>query len=393
MSAADGACDGGCIAPEPGGSPDSMAIDESIVREHIAHVVDLLRASGFAAVIVFHSSNMLAFTGTPHASSDRLCCGAVTHEGRVVVVCPRFERPAVAGAERVATVSTWEEHEDPYACFAEALRAAGVRGGRVGLDGRTWIDAAARLRGACEGLTLEPGEALLREVRICKSAAEQEAMRAAHRRGEQVYAKVGELIRPGVREVDVERELAAWFEPRGLRVKPLVQSGPNGAVPHNTANERVLREGDAVVVDSVTQTRGYTNDLTRTFVLGRPSEKLARAYRAVRAAQAAVFEAARPGLTCGRLDEIARRVIAEAGFGEFFIHRLGHGIGIECHEPPYLVAGSAEVLRPGMCCTVEPGVYVPGEFGVRIEDDIIVTADGCEVIRGTLPTDVSAAFR
>jgi Xaa-Pro aminopeptidase len=172
----------------------------------------------------------------------------------------------------------------------------------------------------------------------------------------------------------------------------MIQSGPNAAIPHNPTGERRLQEGDAIVVDSVVQFNGYYNDLTRTFALGEPPPRAKQAYRAVRRAQQAAIEAARPGIACEKLDRIARGIIAEAGFGQYFAHRLGHGIGIEVHEPPYLVGGNRETLRPGMCMSVEPGVYIPGEFGIRIEDDILITEDGCEVIRGGLSTDVTHAF-
>ncbi len=367
-------------------------IPETIVRENVARLRDLMQPEDFAAVLIFHTSNMLAFTGTPHAASDRLTCGAVTRDGEVHVICPAFERPAVAGAENVATVHTWEEHEDPYRFFAEALRKAGVRSGRLGVDGRIWLRAWHDFGEACGGLQLQSAEALLREVRIIKSPAAQELLRAAHRRGEQVFFKLREMIRPGVSELELYRKLHTNFNQESLAIDPMIQSGPNGAIPHNPPSQRRLQDGDNLVVDSVIVVDGFNNDLTRTFAIGEPSPRAKQAYQAVRCAQAAAIEAARPGVECGELDRIARAIITEAGFGQFFTHRLGHGMGIECHEPPYLVGGNTEKLRPGMCMTVEPGTYVPGEFGVRIEDDILIAEDGCELIRGKLPTDVTDAF-
>ena len=207
-----------------------------------------------------------------------------------------------------------------------------------------------------------------------------------------MFFKLREMIQPGVSELELYRELHAHYAKEGLAVDPLIQSGPNGSVPHNPPGQRRLQEGDNLVVDSVIVVDGFTNDLTRTYALGEPSPRAKQAYQAVRRAQAAAIEAARPGVACGELDRIARAIITEAGFGEFFTHRLGHGMGIEGHEPPYLVGGNAERLRPGMCMSVEPGTYVPGEFGVRIEDDILITEDGCEVIHGELATDVTDAF-
>lgn len=372
--------------------PVDQDIPESIVHEHITRLQELMRAQDFAAVLVFDTSNMLAFTGTPHASSDRLACAAVTRDGDVRVVCPAFERSAVARAESIASVHTWEEHEDPYRCFAEALAQAGVRSGKLGVDGRIWLQSWYRVIAACEPLELCLAEALIREVRICKSPAEQDLLRGAHRRGERVFLKLSEMMRPGISELELQGELSAHFSRQGLKLSPMIQSGPNGAIPHNPTGQRILQPGDTVVVDSVTVARGYHNDLTRTYAVGQPPHRAKEAYQAVRRAQAAAIEAARPGVRCGELDRIARQVIGEAGFGECFIHRLGHGIGLECHEPPYLVRGNEEELRPGMCMTVEPGIYVRGEFGIRLEDEILITEDGCELISGELQTDVTDAF-
>jgi len=368
------------------------SIPEHIVHEHVARLRELMRQDDLAAVLVFDPSNMLAFTGTPHAASDRLTCGTVTREGEVIVACPAFERPAVSGAESIATVHTWEEHEDAYRCFADALNQAGVRAGKLGVDGRIWLEAWQRFAAVCDWLELRSAENLIREVRICKSPAEQELLRTAHRKGERVFLALQEMVRPGVSEIELQRELVQRFEPQGVVLNPLIQSGPNAAVPHNPTGERALQEGDAIVVDSVIHVDGYNNDLTRTYALGDPSPRAKKAYKTVRKAQAAAIEAARPGVECGELDRIARQIITEAGFGEYFLHRLGHGMGIECHEPPYLVGGNTEKLRAGMCMSVEPGIYVRGEFGIRIEDDILITEDGCEVIRGELPTDVTDAF-
>lgn len=368
------------------------AIPTEIVREHVARLADLMAEGDHSAVILFHPSNMLAFAGTPHASSDRLTCAAVTREGQVHLVCPAFERPAVAAAETLAAVHTWQETENPYEVFAGALRRAGVRRGVVGVDGRMWLEAWRGFQAAFEGITLRPVELMLREVRICKSPAEQALLRAAHARGEQVFLALRDMLRAGVTERRLHKEAQTRMQILGVAVDPMIQSGPNGAIPHNPTGERALAPGDNVVVDSVITLHGYINDLTRTYAVGEPSPRARAAYRAVREAQAAAIAAARPGVECGALDRTAREIIEQAGFGPYFTHRLGHGIGVEGHEPPYLHGTNAERLRPGMAMTIEPGVYVPGEFGVRIEDCILISETGCEVIRGALPTDVSEAF-
>lgn len=372
--------------------PVAPSIPASIVRENIARLQDLLRSEDFAAVIVFDAPNMLAFTGTPHSSWDRLTCGAVVRDGGVHLVCPAFERPGVAGAEPHATIHTWREEENPCDVLATAMRAAGLGKGRVAVDSRTWLGVYHAFRDALAPAELTPEDHLLREVRICKSPAAQALLRAAHRKGERLFLELQQLIRPGVSERDLATALQERLNDDEFRVIPMIQSGPNGAIPHNPTGARIVQEGDNVVVDSVTTTDGFTNDLTRTYAVGEPSKRAREAYEAVRAAQQAAIAKVAPGIECREIDRAAREVIDQAGFGEFFTHRVGHGMGIECHEPPYLNGGNTEKLRPGMCFTIEPGVYVPGEFGVRIEDDVLVTEAGCEVIRGDLPTDVSPAF-
>ena len=367
-------------------------IPAEIVREHIERLTALMREQDVAATLLFHPSNMLAFTGTTHSAWDRLVCGAITREGEALVLCPAFERPGVAEETSVPTIHTWVEEEDAYARFATLLADAGVSSGRVAVDGRMWIDTWRRFEHALGGRELVDGEPLLREVRMCKSPAEVRLLQRAHERGEQVFLALRDMIRAGVSELELQREVARRFAAEGLAAAPMIQTGANGAIPHHLPDETVIEPGDIVVIDSVVIVDAYHNDLTRTFAVGSISDRAHDAYHTVRRAQAAAIEAARPGVACGDLDGIARRVIADAGYGEYFTHRLGHGMGIECHEPPFLVGGNRETLRPGNCVTIEPGIYIPGEFGIRIEDDIVITDDGCQVLRGELMTDVSEGF-
>lgn len=363
------------------------AIPSPIVREHQAYLASLLAEQDFAAAILFDPANLLAFVGTSHGPWDRLTCGAITREGAGVLVCPSFERPTVRGADAHATIHECRETEDAFARFATALAQAGVRGGRVLLDERMWLTAREALAAALPHVELQTDPGLLREVRVCKSAAELNCMDAAQRDGERLYQLLTELVRPGVSELAIYGAARERMARDGIAIDPMVQSGPNSAIPHQLTGDRLLQEGDTVVIDSVVNRDGYFNDLTRTFTLGEIGSRAKRAYQAVRDAQEAAIAAARPGIECRELDAIARNIITQAGFGEFFTHRLGHGLGLEIHEPPYLNGANAERLRVGMCMTIEPGVYVPSEFGIRIEDDIVITENGCRRL-GALATDV-----
>ena len=270
----------------------------------------------------------------------------------------------------------------------KALKQAALQAREAGA---TRFCMGAAYRGPTDKQVEKIGE-MIREVRICKSELEQNALRGAHRRGERAFLEMKSIIRGGASEIELQRELAEKLAPEGISITPMVQSGPNGAIPHNPTGDRKLQEGDTVVMDSVTPFDGYFNDITRTYAIGEPSDRAKKAYRTVRRAQQAAIDAAKPGVECQQLDKIARGIITDAGFGEFFTHRLGHGLGIEVHEPPFLVGGNTEKLRAGMCVTMEPGIYVPGEFGIRIEDDVLITETGCEVISGELTTDVTDAF-
>ena len=367
-------------------------IPEPVVQEHVARLVSLMQANDVDATVIFHPSNLLAFLGTDHGSSDRLSCGVITNRGDVLYFCPGFEAPDVANQTHVPQIVPWTDGQNAYEVMADTLRQLDVRTGVMALDGRTWLSAFNAIESACDGFELADGEPLLREVRICKSPLEIELMRNAHLKGERVYEFLKTQVAAGKTEREVRTAANEHFAPEGLHVFPYVQTGPMGAVPHHLSDDTVMQPGHTVVIDSVVIVNRYFNDLTRTFAIGEPSAKAKEAYKVVRAAQAAGIAAAKPGAACGAVDAAARAVIEVAGFGEYFTHRLGHGLGVEVHEPPYFVAGSDEPLRPGMVMTVEPGIYIPGEFGIRIKDDIVITEAGCEVIRGDLKTDVTDVF-
>ncbi len=367
-------------------------IPVAVFREHIHRLAEQLRATGLDAALIFHPANMLAFCGTSHAAWDRLTCGLVTRAGEVHVLGPEFERPALGGPDSPARIHTWREEESAYSRFADLLCETGLSRARIGVDGRTWIEAWRAFEQAAGGATFVDGEPALREVRLIKSQAERELMRAAHRSGEGLFLAARSLLRAGTSEIELHRALRQHMAASGVDADPMVQSGPNASVPHNATGQRLIRAAETVVIDSVIIRDGFMNDLTRTYALEDPGPRVRSAYRAVRDAHDAAIAAARAGVECRTLDRIARDVITRAGFGPHFTHRLGHGIGIDCHEPPYLNGANPERLRAGMCTTIEPGIYVPGEFGIRIEDVIIIEDDGCEVIRGALPTDVSDAF-
>jgi len=370
-----------------------VAISPRLVRQHVEYAIPLLAGESADGLLLFSPANILGFTGVPLQPGDRLVCGLLAQSGDVVLVCPAFEAPEPASLPPKTSVVTWQEHEDPYATTAAAAERIGLAKGTILLDPQTWTDAQRRISKALPKATLTEDPGLLRTVRITKSADEIEAIADSCRRVGRIYAQIAALIKPGITEIDLAfQAVAALGDNARLRELPMVQSGPNAAVPHRSTGERALAEGDCVIVDYYQPNQAYWGDMTRTFAVGRPDDEARRAYHAVRDAQRAAIAACRPGVECEDIDRAARKVIEDAGFANHFIHRLGHGIGLDGHEPPYLVRGNDERLAPGMCVTIEPGIYVPGKFGIRIEDVVTITDAGCRVLSSEVQTDVSDAF-
>jgi D-alanyl-D-alanine dipeptidase len=278
--------------------------------------------------------------------------------------------PALADLDVVA----YDETEDPYARLAEALGR--VAPASIALSNDAWAAVLLRLQELWPAARFRPATPLLRELRMRKSAAEIEALARAGRVDDDVFDKLRSVGLRGRSEREVGRMLEDMLRDRGLTdVWQIVGSGPNSASPHHFSGDRVIAEGDAVVLDYGGALDGYQADITRTIHVGRPDDEFVHVYEIVRQAQEAGIGAAGPGVRAQDVDRAARSVIEAAGYGDFFIHRTGHGIGLEVHEEPYIVAGNELALEPGMTFSVEPGVYLPGRFGVRIEDIVAIGHD------------------
>lgn len=369
-------------------------ISAEIVQQHVARLAELLKSNRADGLLVFAESNILGFCGVPLAPSDRLVCGLINADAEVAIVVPGFEADIAASAPTGTRLFSWQEHESPYAALKDAAEALGIASGKIFLDGRTWLDTQVQITESLNQATCLPDLGLIETVRITKTPEEIKAITAACEHTGQIYRLVGERLQPGISEMNLARDVLDTLRRRGLEpVGDLIQGGESGSVPHQRTGTRVFREGDAVIVDFVCRREGYLGDMTRTFGVGHVSDEIRQAYEAVKAAQRAGIEAIQPGVECQSVDAAARQVIEDAGFGEYFVHRLGHGIGLDIHEAPYLVRGNRRMLENGMCVTVEPGIYVPGRFGIRIEDVVAVTPNGHQILSKSVPTNVSPAFR
>ncbi len=349
-------------------------------KDRLARAASATAEAGFDALLVTPGPDLRYLAGYDAKPLERLTCLVLPAHSEPVLVVPFLERPA-AEASGVADlglkIADWQETDDPIALVASLLPATMTR---YGLDDHMWAEKVLRFR---EGL---PGEqalagAVLRELRIRKTADEVASLRRAGAAIDRVHARMGEWLRAGRTEREVGRDIADAIVAEGhVRADfVIVGSGPNGASPHHDLSDRVIEVGDAVVVDiGGTTPEGYCSDETRTYAVGEPDPEFRRYYEILLRAQIAACEAVRPGVTAQDVDRAARAVIVDGGYGEFFVHRTGHGIGLEGHEHPYIVEGNTEPLAEGMAFSVEPGIYLPGRHGARIEDIVVCTADGGE---------------
>lgn len=371
-------------APAWLGSPD---VSPLYPVDRLFRAQEAARAADVDALLLTPGADLRYLTGYNAHASERLTCLVLPAEGDPLLVVPVLEVPLVAASPAGATgleVRGWAETDDPFAAVAVHF---GRPVARVAVGNRAWAEHALRLRDALGDPVLTLAGSLLRELRMVKSAAEVDALRRAGQANDRVHERTGEWLRPGRSEREVGRDIAAAILAEGHVSADftIVGSGPNGASPHHELSDRTIESGDVVVVDiGGTTAEGYCSDSTRTYVCGgRAPGEVADYYAVLHAAQRAATAAVAPGVTPHEVDAAARDVITEAGYGEFFIHRTGHGIGLEVHEDPYIVAGNAEPLRPGMAFSVEPGIYLPGRHGARIEDIVVCTDDGVEALNVT----------
>jgi len=359
--------------PAPALPPMPPPLPKEAFRQRQDEVREEMRRRRIDALFVTPSTNLRYLANLSIGRSERLTALLLPVSGPAVVVTPFFERPRSEKDGVFDRIETWQESEDPFALCGKVLGT----GRTVAVEGSTAIHAADRLR-AEAGAALRDGTDLLDALREVKSPAEQGFIRAAGVRTVAAIEATWARLRAGMTEREGAAILSEEFERVGTPSDGLVQFGPSSALPHGGPGGRRLSPGDVVLIDCGCRIEGYTSDITRTAAFGHAGEKVRRVYDVVERAQRAGIEALRAGVAGEKVDAAARKVIVDAGFGEFFTHRLGHGLGMDGHEPPYLVSGNARPLAAGNVETVEPGVYLPGEFGVRIEDDYAVTAGGSE---------------
>ena len=355
--------------------------DSEVYARRLAAAATGAGEAGLAGLVVTPGYDLRYLTGSRAQTFERLTALVIPASGRPTVVVPRLELAALresAVGELGLDVSDWVDGEDPYGLVADSLGGHARAAVADSMPALHLLPLAQRL-GTVPVLATE----VLARLRMVKDAAEIKALRTAGAAIDRVHAKVPGFLRPGRTESQVAADIAEAIVAEGHSEPAfiIVGSGPNGADPHHECSDRELRAGDIVVVDIGGPVEpGYNSDCTRTYSLGDPAAEVAEQYAVLQRAQAAAVAAVGPGVSAQDVDAAARDVLAAAGLGEYFVHRTGHGIGLSVHEEPYIVAGNDLPLAEGMAFSVEPGIYFPGKWGARVEDIVIVTADGASPV-------------
>ena len=364
--------------PEESGTPVPRPFSTEDYTARMTRASADASAAGLAGLVIAPGPDLEYLTGyRPTAITERLTALVLTTGREPALVVPRLERPDAEKAPGAGGLRLldWSDGDDPYVTALPLLDPAG----RYGISDSAWAMHLLGLQTALPRSGYTSLTTALPMLRAVKDTDELERLAAAGGAADAAYRRILEVEFAGRRECDVAADLSALLIQYGHSQVDftVVGSGPNGANPHHEAGDRVISTGDTVVLDFGGLKDGYGSDTTRTVHVGTdvPAE-VRKVHDVVRRAQQLAFEAVRPGVTCQEIDRVARRVITAAGYGEYFIHRTGHGIGITTHEPPYMVEGELQPLVPGMCFSIEPGIYLPGRFGVRIEDIVTVTEQG-----------------
>jgi Xaa-Pro aminopeptidase len=353
----------------------------AVYRDRLRRAAAEAERRGVAALLVTPSSDYAYLLGYRPPALERLTCLVLPASGVPSLVLPRLEEPLARHelGELVETVQLlpWDETDDPSQVVRGLLRGTS---GRVGVQDQMWARFVLRLRAALDPIELVEATPSIAALRRIKDAAEIDRLRAAAEAADDAMAKITAEAFSGRTEADVSRRISELLLAAGHDTADfaIVGSGPNSASPHHEAGQRVIQPGDAVVLDIGGTRADYCSDTTRTAFVGQPPADFAALYAVLQEAQAAACEAVAPGVSAEEVDRTARDVIEDAGYGERFIHRTGHGIGMETHEEPYIVTGNGEPLQAGHAFSIEPGIYVDGQWGARIEDIVVCTDAGGE---------------
>jgi Xaa-Pro dipeptidase len=360
-------------------------------RARIEKARSLMTENGIDALMLMGGTSLVYFSNIRWGGGERLFALILPAKGEPFYVCPAFERDraqqqiALGPLGPSPDVRAWEEDESPYQKIAQGLKDRGVVAGRLGMEESVHFVFSDGVAKAAPALSIVSGTPVTAGCRMRKSDHEIALMRLASQVTITAYEAAWRALAPGMTQRQLQQFINAAYAQLGFPGGVSVNVGPFSALPHGSSEPQTIHEGEIVMIDDGCLVEGYASDITRTFVLGRPTDKMRRVFDIVRRAQKAALDRARPGIEAQAVDAAARDLISEAGYGpdyKYFTHRLGHGMGMDGHEWPYLVRGDTIALAPNMTFSDEPGIYLPGEFGVRLEDDMHITEDGAELFTG-----------
>ncbi len=363
------------------------AAQRAVAADRLARTTALMAEHALDLLIIAPSADQFYFLGRRMPLTERLSVLAIPALGPPIMIVPTLQRPLLAGLPFDAETIDWDETQDPIAVVAELARRNGARS--LAVNDHLWSGFLLRLQQALPEVQYRDGADVLSQLRRIKDASELASLREAAKRLDALWGEFCTETIIGRTEFDIQRRLRELMTAHGMEEIGWcdVGSGPNGASPLHHWSHRVVEPGDPVVIDFAASLDGYWCDTCRTPVAGEPDPAFIEIYDIDRAAHEAAQAAIRPGVSCQEVDRAARRVIADAGYGDYFIHRVGHGIGVDAHEHPYIVEGNETPLEPGMTFSNEPGIYIPGRWGVRIENITAVTENGSEVF-STAPKEL-----
>lgn len=348
----------------------------SVYLQRMKKAQAILERNGWEGVIVSSPANFFYFTGTWLDSHERLQAVVIPRTGSVSIVVHEMSQEEISPLDGVQLVF-WKDGEPAVEILAGLLPEQGI----ISIDNQWPSEKLIDLMSIRKQLSFIKSTPVIGALRLKKDAMEIELLRKSGGIADRVMAAIISFVKPGMTEKEVAGELKRLFQVEGveqLSFTPIIGTGVNGAIPHHQSDETPLAEGDMVVIDMGGIKDHYCSDMTRTIVIGEPSEEMTKVYEVVRRAQDEAVKAIKPGVPMKFIDQVARSIISNAGYGECFTHRTGHGLGIEVHEEPYLTSNNEQLLEEGMVVSVEPGIYLSGKFGVRIEDIVVVTANGAE---------------
>jgi Xaa-Pro dipeptidase len=367
--------------------------DERNARQEKAR--QLMQANQIDGLLLMEGTSLEYFAGVQWWGGERLFVLVLPAKGRALCICPAFEEgrareQLAASAEgKNAEMRTWQEDDNPYQVLAHGLKDLGISTGALGMEERVRFVFSDGIAKAAPQMNIVSGTPVTAGCRTIKSDHELELMTLANKVTLTAFQAAYRAVREGMTHSDLEKLIAAATERLGFPGEVDIDIGENSSFPHGSIVPQIIRDGTLVLIDGGGPVEGYQSDISRTFVFGKPADKMKRVFDIVHRAQAAALKAARPGVECQTVDAAARKVITDAGYGpdyKLFTHRVGHGIGMDGHEWPYLVRGNAIPLARGMTFSDEPGIYMHGEFGVRLEDDMHITESGAELFTPQSPS-------